>query len=133
MIQTRCPRLDAPAAGTLCHARPDLPSEGRPRAPICPGLESIDHQSTSSCPDHDLSFCFGIQNLAAAVFARLEVDVVRTTAFTAFLILNIAGRGQCVVRPALTTLHGRHLTAWNCHLTCSKYGGRPLNREKPHD
>jgi hypothetical protein len=62
-----------------------------------------------------LSVCFGSQNLAAAVHARLEVDVVGPTEFTRLLVFNIGALLQLVAGTAHADTALGHFFAWNCH------------------
>jgi len=62
-----------------------------------------------------LLFDSGRQNLAAAVLARLQVDMVRTTTLAAVLVFDVCPGGQGIVRTPLSPLHRRGFFARNCH------------------
>lgn len=55
------------------------------------------------------------QNLPAAVFARLQVDMVRPAALAAVLVFDIGRSLQGVMRTPLAPLHRGHFLARNCH------------------
>src|SRR5581483_9120446 len=66
------------------------------------------------CGASDLGL--GLQDLAAAILAGLEVDVVGAAALARLLVLDVDGRGQRVGRPAAPALHARHFLPGDCHL-----------------
>ena len=62
----------------------------------------------------------GLQHLATAIHAGLQVDVVRTAQFAGVLVLDVGRGGEGVSGAAETALHRRGLAFWNGHVCLSK-------------
>ena len=56
-----------------------------------------------------------VQDLAAAIHAGLQIDVVRTAQFARILVFDIGGLREGVGRAAESALHRRCLSFRNCH------------------
>ena len=87
----------------------------------CPKRKGPANRSLSSRPEggRKSSALLGLQNLATAVHAGLQVDVVGTAHFAGILVLDI-GRGlECVGGTAHAALRRRRLSFGYSHGTCS--------------
>ena len=62
----------------------------------------------------------GLQHLATAIHAGLQVDVMRTAQFAGVLVLDVGRGGEGVGGAAETALHRRGLAFWNGHVCLSK-------------
>ena len=57
-----------------------------------------------------------LQNLPTAVFASLQINVVRALQVTTIFIFHVGRLLERVMGPAISALHARHFPLWNCHL-----------------
>ena len=67
-----------------------------------------------------LNVRFRLKDLAAAVLARLQIDVMGTAALAALLVFDIYGDCQRIVRTALIALHARGFALRDCHFKRSR-------------
>jgi hypothetical protein len=56
-----------------------------------------------------------LKDLAAAIFTRLQVDVVRAAQFAGVRVFDVGIHRQAVVRTAHAAAGLRFLTLWDCH------------------
>src|SRR5690606_10620153 len=97
-------------------------------APCGPLLSAAENQTADPCGGRPLEYQikrigakqpFGLlldrQDLATAIHAGLEVDVMRTTQLARILVFDIGGVGDRVGRAAEAALHRRGLAFWHSH------------------
>src|SRR5262249_23615016 len=73
-----------------------------------------------------LDLGLGLENLAALVLPRLEIDVVRPAALARLLVLDVGWCAQGIRRAALAAFHARYFFPGNGHVNLSAPCGSRL-------
>jgi hypothetical protein len=71
------------------------------------------HANTSEL--RALNLLFRFQDLAAAIFSGLEIDVMGTPQFAGFLVLDIGWRDKRISGPSVAAFHARYFSLRDCH------------------